>query len=115
MSGFNTRLAAGLAGLGILSSAALPAAAGQADVPRLAVHYEDLNLNTAQGAERLYARIESAAAQVCVGPDTFILTLYMAKVRCRREAVARAVNSVGSPRLAAIYAARMRQGVHSPV
>ncbi len=115
MSGFKIRIAAGLAGLAMLGTAALPAAAAEDALSQVAVRYQDLNLNTADGAERLYARIEQAAARVCPAPASYELMRYTVTVRCRREAVARAVSSISSPQLAAVYAARAHHPVHSPV
>ena len=42
-----------------------PALAGSSDLPTKDVAYEDLNLNTQKGQERLEQRIEAAARKVC--------------------------------------------------
>jgi UrcA family protein len=112
---FKHGLAAGLVGLTILGTTALPAAAAAIEPSGVAVRFGDLDLNTARGAEKLYTRIVAAAAQVCPAPATYALSRYMVTVRCRREAVDRAVNSIGSPQLAAVYAARAHHGARSPV
>jgi len=42
-----------------------PALAGSSDLPTKEIAYEDLNLNTQKGQERLEQRIEAAARKVC--------------------------------------------------
>ena len=48
-----------------LAFTASPALATSGDVPTRSVSYADLNLNTAEGQERLALRIEAAAQNVC--------------------------------------------------
>jgi UrcA family protein len=112
-----TRIKAGIAavtGLMVLGAAAAPASAGQYLGPDVAVHYADLDITTAAGAEALYERIQQAAVSVCPPADSRSLARYMTVIRCRNEVVAGAVSSVSSPQVTAIYAARARHGAHSP-
>jgi UrcA family protein len=61
------------------------------------VRLDDLDLNTAAGAQTLYDRIAAAARIVCRGP-------YHAQVRkCRARALADAVSTVGNPLLTSIH------------
>ena len=115
MTRFKTCLAAGITGLTMLGAGAFASAAAPDEVPRVAVAYRNLDLSTASGAERLYSRILAAAAQVCARPDTFQLSRLGPSIRCQRDAVDRAVSRVGSPRLAAVYAARAHRAVRAPV
>ena len=110
-TGIRTSIAA-VMGLTVLAAAAAPASAGQYVGPDVAVHYADLDITTAAGAEALYERIQQAAARVC--PDSKLLVQNMTAIRCRNEVVARAVSSLSSPRVTAIYAARAHHGAHSP-
>ena len=90
-----------------LSHAATPAAGAAA----VTVRYADLNLGTAAGNSALYARLVSAARQVCGETgDIRDLGRLAATQACRREAIANAVHSVHSTQLAAVYAKRQGSG-----
>jgi UrcA family protein len=69
------------------------------------VPYGDLNLDTERGAAALQRRLEAAADAVCGRPDPRDLRLAAKARDCRRTAIARAVEDVGSPRLAERHAA----------
>lgn len=97
-----TAIAACLA-LGTLGSA-------RAAEPSVKVSYQDLNLSTEQGSQALYARISAAARAVCVVEDIRDLKARAAVDTCREQAIARAVQRVDSPRLAALYAAHQQRG-----
>jgi hypothetical protein len=43
------------------------------------------------------------------------LQRYAVSLRCRNDVVARAVSSINSPQLAAVYASRTHRAAHSPV
>ncbi len=101
-SGYRAGIVAGLMGVMVLAAARAPAAM-PGDV---AVNYADLDISTTAGAEKLYERIRLAAEQVCPAVDFMDLQRHRVAVRCLNEAVAHAVNSIASPQLAAIHAAR---------
>ena len=82
----------------------------RAEVPSLKVSYQDLNLSTEQGSQALYARIASAARAVCAVEDIRDLKARARVNACREEAIARAVQNVDSPKLAALYAAHQQRG-----
>jgi UrcA family protein len=109
--GYRAGIVAGLMGIMVLAAAQVPAAVPFGD---LTVNYADLDISTAAGAEKLYERIRSAAAQVCPRVDFMQTQRHAAAVRCQNAAVAHAVNSVASPQLAAVHAARTHHGAHSP-
>jgi UrcA family protein len=113
--GIRASVAAAVMGVMVLGAAVAPASAGQLVGPDVAVHYADLDINTVAGAERLYERIQLAAAQVCPQADSRLLTQYMAVMRCRNTVVAHAVSGVRSPQVAAVYAARAPHWARSPV
>jgi len=78
------------------------------DVPRLEVTYTDLNIATDAGARTLYRRIATAARQVCPrGEGSIIPKMDEVSRTCIREAIARAVREVNSPRLAEVEAAEL--------
>ncbi len=99
------RIAAALAGC-----LAVAAVANAESTPTVRVSYADLNLATQQGSQALYARIASAASQVCVVDDIRDLQAMAAARSCRAEAIAQAVRDVHNPELAAVYAERAPQG-----
>jgi UrcA family protein len=103
---------ASLAGA-LVAFAATPAAADVrvGDGSRsVVVRYHDLDTNTEVGAESLYRRVVAAARRVC--PDTGVRDLnYRRQVdACRQEAISRAIDAVGSPKLAAVLQSRRRVG-----
>ncbi|HYM28817.1 MAG TPA: UrcA family protein [Steroidobacteraceae bacterium] len=101
-----TALSACVLMLPALSHAATPAGAAA-----VTVRYADLNLGTAAGNSALYARLVSAARQVCgAGGDIRNLGQLAATQACQREAIANAVYSVHSTQLAAVYARHQGQG-----
>jgi UrcA family protein len=65
----------------------------------ITVHFEDLNINTKQGAARLYQRIQYAAEDVCGGNSVPQRQLALASIytACVRSAVAEAVARVNHP------------------
>ena len=76
------------------------------------VSYRDLNLTTTAGNQALYARIVSAARQVCGAGEVDIRNLHAFALEqsCEGRAIARAVDDAHNPALAAIYSARVRHG-----
>jgi len=109
----------GAAALAALTACLLLGAAGAAHAMQAAdaastvrVAYGDLNLASEQGNGALYARIVSAARQVCGVGDVDgrdLQGLATAKA-CESRAIAQAVSNVHSEKLAAIYSARLRHG-----
>lgn len=102
--------------LGLTGGLALGADAGEPRRPHettrsVKVSYADLDLAEAAGARTLYARIQSAAREVC-GPQPGVLDLREAAhyQACHAQAVARAVNRVGSDALHALHAAQSGKG-----
>ncbi len=79
--------------------------------PAVAVSYGDLNLSTSEGVLTLYRRIAAAANQVCGGnPDPRDRHAVVWSRVCRQAAMARAVQAVGNPRLAALLTTRSGHG-----
>lgn len=113
--GFTAALAAGLIGLLPLTALAAHGTQPQLEEPAVVVNYADLDLNTPLGAEKLYARIEQAAAQLCPQVPFQELQRHEFALRCRNDVVAHTVNSINSPQLAAVYASRTHRVTHSPV
>ncbi len=93
----------------VAASGAAHAGANSAEAPALKVRYNDLDLATEHGSLALYGRIVAAAAQVCAADDIRDLGAVAAARACRQQAIARAVREVHSARLAAVYAAQLRQ------
>jgi UrcA family protein len=91
-------------------AAAADAATPSAEVPSMTVHFADLDLTTEQGAHTLYRRLESAARYVCPSADLRDLERSALSRSCQEQAIARAVQAVSSPRLAAVYAVHAKRG-----
>jgi len=89
----------------------LPGLSHAATSAAVTVRYADLNLATTAGNDALYARLVSAARQVCGEAGSIRDLGQLAAIQaCQREAVANAVHSVHSTQLAAVYAKRLGQG-----
>ncbi|GMU70007.1 MAG: hypothetical protein AMXMBFR37_23390 [Steroidobacteraceae bacterium] len=72
-------------------------------VHKVYVHYSDLNANSAQGAEALYARLKSAAKTACGGEPGRGLDAFADFRQCRSDALSQAVADVGSRTLTALH------------
>jgi UrcA family protein len=93
--------------LGSLSAVAVAIQPGD-DPPARRVNYADLNLATSSGAEALYARIKSAAAEVCEPVNARALKSFLISRRCAEQAVSRAVAYVNAPALTNLHLAKKR-------
>ena len=92
-----------LAAAATLSCAAAAFAQTSDTVPSVAVKYRDLDIGSPTGARVLLDRIEAAASTACGGaPDIRQLGRLASFEACHRSAVARAVDAVDSPMLAAL-------------
>jgi len=99
-------VALGLTGAAGAASAAT-AAAGPAQSVRVA--YADLDLSHDAGVSALYARLRSAASQVCNASDAIDLRSQVAYRDCAARALDEAVASVNDAKLTAVHA-RVRTG-----
>lgn len=99
-----------LAALGVLTTAALlgpptASAAQPSDIGlQTNVYYTLRDLATEQGTRALYHRIVTAAQEVCPGYDSRWLDARAESKECQRQAIARAIGSIGNARLAALDA-----------
>jgi UrcA family protein len=112
---FKSALIGGLIGLLPLAAVAAQDSPSRVEGPAVIVKYADLDINTPAGAEKLYERIEQAAAQLCPQVASQELARYAASLRCRNAIVAHAVSGIDSPQLAAVYASRSHHMARSPV
>lgn len=94
----------------LVGAANIASAASVDEVRSVEVRYDDILINTELGSTVLYRRIVSAAAQVCGKPDIRDLDAIAATKTCQRTAVERAVESVHSELLTAIYSAHPMRG-----
>jgi UrcA family protein len=92
-------LALAAAGLAFAGSAAV--AAPHTESREVTVNYADLDLESAAGVESLYARIRSAARQVCGTAERNDFAAQADLRSCRQSAVDHAVAKVGNAALAA--------------
>jgi UrcA family protein len=85
-----------------------PVWAATSETRSVTVHFEDLNINNALGAARLYQRIEYAAKDVCGGnlAPQRVLVLSSLYATCVRGAIAGAVAHVNHPAVTEYAAAR---------
>jgi UrcA family protein len=95
---------------GLAVAAAGNASASEGDVPSVAVHYSTSSLNTDTGAQALYYRLVRAAEEVCEGqsPGTRVPT--DAEMKCRAQAVSKAVEKIHNPRLVALSNSTTKSG-----
>jgi UrcA family protein len=82
--------------------------------PQLIVKFAQLDVSTSKGASALYARIHSAAVNVCSrmyeGDD---LAYRLNKDACLEKAIGDAVRNVDQPALSAVFATK--HGIPQPV
>ena len=85
----------------ILGVAPVFAAEIEAAPPREIVRIGDLNLDDSRGVATAYSRLLWAAQHVCAGTDSADYWVRESAVPCVIQAVSRAIDSIGAPRLAA--------------
>jgi UrcA family protein len=78
------------------------------DTRSVTVSYRDLDLSTPAGARTLYARIQSAARQVCGYEEADLIEQSIWR-SCYDSAVSDAVGKVNSPLLTAVHTGRAPQ------
>jgi len=82
-------------------------AAGSGDiVPKQVVTYKDLNLNSNEGTQVLYRRIQGAANKVCGEVRARDLQGTSVKKSCLDRAISQAVAAVNSPMLTRVHLAK---------
>jgi len=84
-------------------------AATPEDVPSTVVRYAPASLATDGGTKALYRRLVKAAEDVCPTPHSSRI-IPEAVLECRDQAVARAVQQIGNPALAALHAGIAKRG-----
>lgn len=84
------------------------------ETSNVTVSYDDLNLASTAGLDRLYRRVKSAAHEVC-GVENFKVSLDI--VRKNRECVAGSIDSaigqIGDTRLTALHKSKLVESQHS--
>ena len=68
-----------------------------AETARTTVHYGDLDIQTRQGADELYSRLNLAAVRVCEDVTEPYVRLTRAYEDCRHNAISAAVQHVNAP------------------
>src|SRR5258705_7265663 len=94
----------------VVGGLVLTSAVSAAERPRRiilteSVRTDDLDLNTAAGAGQMFRRIKGAAESACQQPSSGLFPWVPYETwRCRREAIARAVEHLNAPLVTATYA-----------
>jgi UrcA family protein len=92
-----------------LAAAATPLAAEESRRVAVEVRYADLNLQSEEGADVLFRRLDHAARQVC-GLDTRQRGFVKRQARaCHAETLRETVAKVDAPMVTQIYAQRLGQ------
>ena len=99
-----------IGGIALAAASAAIASPTDSDVPKIVIRYTSSSLATDSGVQALYRRIEMAAERVCVIEPAGSRLPSPAVLKCRRDAVAGAVEKVHNQRLATLYAARAKSG-----
>jgi UrcA family protein len=98
-----------MCGIGAAAAAGMASAATpDLDAPAIAVKYDPATLDSYSGARQLYARLESAAVEVCPNYSPHWISHQVQE--CREHAIESAVAKVHNPRLAAIYLSATKRG-----
>jgi len=99
-----------IGGLAAAAAGAAVAAPADNDVYSVVIRFPTASLATESGVHSLYRRIEMAAEKVCVIEPAGTRLPNEAVVKCRKEAVAGAVEKIHNQRLAALHAASIKSG-----
>jgi UrcA family protein len=90
-------------GIAMFGASAAHASVVQNDITSSkVVHYGDLNMNTEEGAQRLYLRLRRAAEDVCHDTQAPFAERYLYR-DCEQDAIERAVDDAALPQLTALY------------
>jgi len=73
------------------------------------VRFADLDLTRSAGVAELYARIKSAAGEVCQPVPAREVESVLRSQRCMQQAIARAVANVNAPEFTSYYLAKTGQ------
>jgi UrcA family protein len=93
------------------ASAAGAAGAAPPDEPlSLSLRYRQESLATDEGAKAFFHRLEKAAAEVCPTSSVDSYHPSLAVAQCRQQSIARAVQQINNPRLAAVYSMTAKRG-----
>ncbi len=93
----------------LIASLSLPASAGEpSDLSRRVVEFGDLDLTRGAGVAALYARIKSAAEEVCEPLVMRNPELEMRARACASRAISRAIADVNAPLLTSYYLAKFK-------
>jgi UrcA family protein len=95
---------------GVMAAGAAGAATPDSDVRSVVVKFGDLTLDTDSGVNQLYRRIVFAASRVCPDDGMRDLMAHQRIEQCRKQAIARAIQQIDNPRLAALHAVRSKSG-----
>jgi UrcA family protein len=111
---FSTRsvmfsLAAGTATALMLFATQRACADSDVSPPSETVHYRTQDLATTTGTRVVYARLSSAARDVCPKADPRDLAAFAASRSCQHQALSRAVHAIDDTQLTQIFAATGEQ------
>ncbi|MGO9934620.1 MAG: UrcA family protein [Steroidobacteraceae bacterium] len=95
-------------GCAVAAASAAVASPADSDVPAVVIHYSTASLATDSGLHTLYRRLEMAAEKVCVIEPVGSRLPDAAVLKCRKEAIAGAIERINNPRLAAMNAANTK-------
>lgn len=80
------------------------AAAGDSQLtsPKMVLHFKQEDLNSEEGVQKVYLQIKTAAENVCPAVSTGTYLPSESTVKCRKAAIASAVEAIHNKRLAEV-------------
>ena len=99
----NLSRAAIMTTVAVIGFALSAAASAGTDTPTLTVKYNDLNVESEQGARELYSRLRTASRHVCSAFEGRELRQRAAWKECYQEALTKAVMDLNVERLTALH------------
>jgi UrcA family protein len=87
---------------------ALPAAADNAEAPKVTVKFADLDVSQPHGAAVLYSRIVAASEQLCAPFNRSDMMMARKMRECVDGTVARTITSANIPALTTVYEAKLQ-------
>jgi len=81
------------------------AADSQLTYPKMVLHFKPEDLNSEEGVQKVYLQIKTAAENVCPAVATGTYLASESTLKCRKAAIANAVEAIHSKRLAEVASA----------
>ena len=105
MSNFKSFVLLAASAVASVGTVGAAVAADAQSIPKLVVHFSPEDLKSEEGIRKVYLKIRVAAENVCPGVETGTYLVSESTLKCRRAAIAGAVDAIHNKRLAEVATA----------